>query len=130
MKKNHYRLIIALGWSILIFILLIIPGADLPKTPRVPFLDKIAHFLLFGIQVFLWSEYSARKRHRNLFWLIFLFSSIYGIAMEFVQKYGVRNRSFEMEDILADVAGSFAGWVVCHFLINRKLAVDRTDKKG
>lgn len=119
MKKPLYLLITALSWSILIFILLIIPGTDLPVTPRFPFLDKIAHFILFGIQVFLWGKYSYKHFSQKLFWLIFLLSSVYGIAMEFIQKYWVANRSFEIEDIFSDIAGSLAGWVTCYFVLRR-----------
>ena len=33
----------------------------------------------------------------------------YGVAMEFVQKYWIPNRSFDMGDIVADGLGSIAG---------------------
>lgn len=119
MKKHSYALIAALAWSILIFILLIIPGQEFPRTPRVPFFDKIVHFFLFGVQVFLWCSYNNKKFTRKLFPIIFLLSSLYGIGMEYVQKYWVVNRSFEIEDIVADIAGSFAGWLVYRYYVSK-----------
>lgn len=121
-NKRLYSLLSAVIWSVLIFILLIIPGQELPKEPKVPFLDKIVHTFLFGVQVFLWCRYSNRAAGRNILWiffLIFLLSSIYGIGMEYVQQYWVANRSFEQEDIVADIAGSFGGWMIYRFLFSR-----------
>lgn len=109
----------AIIWSVLIFILLIIPGQDFPVKPGIPYLDKIVHAFLFGVQVFLWCRYGSRATGRNTWWiffLIFLLSCIYGIGMEYVQQYWVANRSFELEDIMADIAGSFGGWIIYRYL--------------
>lgn len=117
-NKLLYSLLPAIIWSVLIFILLIIPGQDFPAKPRIPFLDKIVHTFLFGVQVFLWCRYSSRAAGRNIVWiffLIFLLSCIYGIGMEYVQQYWVANRSFELEDIVADIAGSFGGWIIYRY---------------
>lgn len=115
-KKSLRTIWPALLWSIAIFILLIIPGKELPKGPEVPSLDKIIHALLFGMQVWLWCVYlkNSPKRLSNVwsFFLIFLVSSTYGIAMEYVQKYLVVNRAFELGDIIADITGSAIGWLV------------------
>ncbi|MCW3116545.1 MAG: VanZ family protein [Chitinophagaceae bacterium] len=46
---------------------------------------------------------------QQLFVLIALGSSVYGIIMEYVQKYFIPNRSFDIVDILADTIGSIAG---------------------
>ncbi|HRQ51220.1 MAG TPA: VanZ family protein [Agriterribacter sp.] len=107
----------ALIWSVIICILLIIPGQDFPEGPRVPSLDKIIHVFLFGVQVFLWCRYINRTYRVPvwIFLLVFLISCIYGIVMEYVQHYWVSNRSFEMEDIWADIAGSAAGWLMYYY---------------
>jgi VanZ family protein len=39
------------------------------------------------------------------YWLISILGSLYGVAMEFVQRDLVANRSFEGADILADMVG-------------------------
>jgi VanZ family protein len=98
-------------WTVLIFILLVIPDSGLPKRGMlgVPNLDKVAHILLFGGFVVLWHLARPTRlpavRHPLL--LLFAISSAYGIAMEFVQL-GFTNRAFEAWDIAADVAGAGA----------------------
>ena len=44
------------------------------------------------------------------FIVIALLALAYGIGMEFVQKYFVLNRSFDVGDILADAGGCAVGW--------------------
>ena len=46
-----------------------------------------------------------------LLWIA-LGSSVYGIIMEYIQKYFIPNRSFDLVDILADTIGSIAGLLV------------------
>jgi len=42
--------------------------------------------------------------------LIAISGLLYGIAMEFVQKYYIPFRSCDVEDMVADGIGSFAGY--------------------
>lgn len=104
----------ALIWSVIIFILLIIPGKDLPQAPPVPILDKLIHFFLFAMLAFIWCRYYGYRlppqKVVGIFFLVFIISCIYGIAMEFIQKYFVPNRGFEWGDIAADMVGAFVGW--------------------
>ncbi len=58
----------------------------------------------------------AKAANRNLFLRIALAAICYGVAMEFVQKFLTTDRSFEIWDITADAAGSFAGYFI---LFNR-----------
>ncbi len=100
----------ALVWSVTIFILLIIPGKELPPGPELPNFDKVIHIILFGGQVWLWSYYvkhgTTQFRSIWIYLLIFILSSLYGVGMEYVQKYFVVNRGFEVGDIIADIFGS------------------------
>lgn len=106
----------ALIWSIVIFILLVIPGRELPEGPEVPSFDKIIHAFLFGMLVWLWCVYLKKSPNCSgntwKFFLTFLFSCFYGIAMEYVQKYFVVNRAYETGDIIADIVGSAVGLLV------------------
>jgi hypothetical protein len=40
--------------------------------------------------------------------------------MEYVQKYWVANRGFETGDMVADIIGSFCGWVGYRFFFLKK----------
>ena len=51
---------------------------------------------------------SAKKR--SWFFSIALYSLVYGIAMEFVQKYLIPNRSYDVWDIVVDGIGCLAGY--------------------
>lgn len=74
---------------------------------------------MFAIMVFLacWSypRWGTKKRYINLrklqenFILIGLGCLCYGVVMEFVQKYFIPNRSFDVGDIVADGIGCAVG---------------------
>lgn len=61
---------------------------------------------MFALMVSLWC---LATRNKKLFGLIALVWFGYGIAMEFVQRYCVSNRSFDIWDIAADGAGCVLG---------------------
>jgi VanZ family protein len=115
----------AVVWTIVIFILLALPGNMLPDEKRVgiPQLDKYVHLILFGSFVFLWSFYfHAKGGNRNLqglFLRIVVIACLYGTAMEFVQKYFIPNRDFDIYDIGADIAGAIGGYIVLRLIIKR-----------
>lgn len=103
-------------WFALSFILLIIPGKNLPE---VTFLDKIyfdkwVHITLFGVLVHL--SYTALKKifplSSKFFFKAAMYAWLYGIAMEFVQKYWVPNRSFDITDIIADGVGCCLAYLI------------------
>lgn len=69
---------------------------------------------MFAILVILWSWAMLKKnlagtRLMTLFIWIGLLSLVYGIGMEFVQKYCINNRSFDVGDIIADAVGCTMG---------------------
>ncbi len=73
---------------------------------------------MFSVMVVLWCfAWRALKRDfsipalRRLFITIAVIFLCYGIAMEFVQRYFVINRSFDMGDIIADAIGCAAGLI-------------------
>ena len=65
--------------------------------------------------VVLWSFYYAGKTDKETkrkFFLIFIVACLYGTAMEYVQKYFIPFRDFDLYDILADVGGAAAGYIL------------------
>jgi len=108
----------ALIWTIVIFILLALPGNMLPSENHftIPNLDKYVHIILFGSFVFLWSFYYLGKQDRNnssyrYSVIIFIVACLYGTAMEYIQKYFIPNRDFDIYDIAADIVGALAGFL-------------------
>lgn len=116
----------AMGWIVLILFLCTMPGSTLPKISFLDKLhaDKVVHFVLFGGTVILLS-YGYFKQNGSLSGLrllsIVLVATLYGLAIEFIQKYLVANRSFDMMDVLADGAGAAAGALIFHWIGKRFL---------
>ena len=106
------KLLPAIIWFILSLVLLTLPGGDLPKISWMDNLqiDKLIHVFLFFVLVtlFFWGIVSSKPGIANKRVLVFiaLAALLYGIVMEFVQKYWVPNRSFDEWDIVADGIGS------------------------
>ena len=103
-------------WLIILTFLLAIPGNAFPKENWLDkiWFDKWVHIGLFAIMVILWcwamlKICSVGARLRTLFIWIGLASLVYGIGMEFVQKYFINNRSFDEGDIIADAVGCVLG---------------------
>lgn len=111
--KRFTRLLPGIFWFLLIFYLLTLPGKELPQIGWLDFIhfDKVVHISLFFALVFLWSWGIVSTKRQNSVQNLILWLAIaalaYGIAMEFVQKYWVANRSFDGADIIADGIGCF-----------------------
>ena len=107
------RIIYPLFWTILIVVLLCLPGKAIPTGGifGIKNLDKIVHVGLFGTFVLLWGILAwnrSKNRQKWPIWLavIVLLSVGLGVALEFIQAAYIPNRSFDVWDIWSDVAGS------------------------
>jgi VanZ family protein len=117
--KKINLLPLAILWFVFLTILLTLPGSALPQESwlnNITGLDKMIHIGLFAGLTFLWSGSLIKIKKislpmQQLFVWVALGSSVYGIIMEYVQKYFIPNRSFDLWDIMADTIGSIAGLV-------------------
>ena len=111
----------AVCWFIISIVLLTLPGSAFPKENWLDkiWADKWIHIFLFGVLVWLWCfaffKNTAKANLLHLFIVITICAIGYGVAMEFVQKNWVANRSFDVGDIAADAIGALSG-----FLVGRK----------
>jgi VanZ family protein len=113
LEKKQPAISAALAWFTITTVLLCLPGSAFPKENwfNKIWFDKWVHVGLFAIMVFLWCRAItniAGKKVRHYVQIAFYFF-LYGIVMEFIQKYFIPNRSFDIGDIIADGAGSVAG---------------------
>lgn len=96
------------------------PGSDIPKSSlfEILYLDKWVHIGMFGLLTILWGYpfFRINEDTVKLFYKITGLIILYGIAMEFVQKYLADQRSFDVFDIIADSVGSILS---CCWLIRR-----------
>lgn len=109
LKRAHRYLIAAITWLLISTWLLTLPGSQLPKENWLDKIgaDKAVHLVMFMLLTGLWC---LGLRKKKFFLTITLVGIAYGIAMEFVQRYCIPNRSFDSWDIVADAAGSVAGY--------------------
>jgi VanZ family protein len=123
LKKRHLKWP-AYVWLLITTILLTLPGSTLPSEKWLSDIefDKIVHIGLFGVMVVLWCRAFSdiKEKKIGLFILIAICSFLFGILMEFVQKYFIPGRSYDIMDILADGAGSIAGLVTSFKLYIKK----------
>lgn len=109
----------AIVWFLIVLVLLCIPGKDMPET-RFSFrdADKLVHFFMFGMMAYLFcrpfllsNTYSGSGKN-FIYLLIVLAVSLWGLSTEFIQKYYVPHRDFELLDWLADSLGAFGAYLI------------------
>lgn len=104
---------VAITWFIVMCILFFLPGSDLPQANWLDaiYFDKWVHIGLFAMLTFLWrSAFDLDLNHYN--WIILFTAILYGLSVEFIQRYWIPNRSFDLFDLLADTVGSIIGLAV------------------
>ena len=99
---------------VIIFILLSLPGSSFHKPAlwlgELP-IDKLVHLCLFGSLAFSIFYHFEKSKNKSLKTVrskayALLFCMLYGIGMEYYQKYFVPSRGFEVADMLADTIGA------------------------
>ncbi|MFT4203555.1 MAG: VanZ family protein [Chitinophagaceae bacterium] len=122
-KKLWLCYIPALAWAILIYILLTLPEKDFEDSElnQIPHFDKVVHMGLFGAQVF-WLTLPLAKRYKPnaaiLRWIT-LAVILFGILMEYVQKYFTVDRSFDWTDMVADSVGAVLSYFCMHYIFSQ-----------
>lgn len=103
---------------VLVFVLLSLPGNDfndhtswISKIMSLPYADKVVHMGLFGslaLSVFFHLEMLTNTRYKTTRAkaIALIICILYGIGMEYYQKYYVPSRGFEVLDMLADAMGA------------------------
>ncbi len=112
------RLLPAIVWAIIIFVLSIISGNRLPKIDLgwiQP--DKVGHFgVYFIFSVLLYYGLSPLfSKEKKVALLAIIISALYGIAMEIIQFLFFPGRFFEYLDIIANISGSIGSLIVINY---------------
>ena len=81
----------------------------LPASAAVGYTDKIVHFVLYGVMVFI-AYVSVSTLKRRL--LLYLFAIVLGIILEFFQLY-VPGRYASLLDTSANVGGATTSLILC-----------------
>ena len=102
-------------WLLLITVLFLLPGSALPKNEMIiPHFDKYVHFGFFAVLLFLWRYQFAVAVKYSV--LLLLIAVIYGLGIELTQHYLIANRSFDIGDVWADIAGAVAGLLAWRYI--------------
>ena len=116
--------IAAIGWTLFLFLLCLIPGNEFPGV-QIPFIDKWVHFILFAAFSFFWLSAYPSLGWRRLI-IIFAFSVITGWLVEELQgQLTMLGRNKDIWDILADAVGGAIGvliFAIFYFVYLRRKA--------
>lgn len=117
LRRKDLPLLLATLWFIISVVLLTLPGSDLPQENwlNTIYFDKWVHIGMFALLVFLWCWALSKKNLESpglkiIFLRIAVAAIVYGILMEFVQRYFIPGRSFDITDMIADSVGASLGF--------------------
>ena len=107
LRDTAWRWAPALAWAALILFLGSRPIADLP-LPAFPGLDKALHAAVYGVLGFL----AVRGLGTHGPWRALAWGAVIGLSWGFLDEWAqsaTPDRTAELGDLLADVAGAAAG---------------------
>ncbi|MCY7290604.1 MAG: VanZ family protein [Ferruginibacter sp.] len=118
---SYKKFIPGIAWFFLVLILICLPGDDLSKTNDwmdAIFFDKWVHAGLFSMLAFLFmmpycKSTLTQKNKWHIVIKIAMAVIVWGLTTEFIQKFFIPGRSFDLWDWVADVAGVTAAVFVC-----------------
>lgn len=112
---SKWSISIPVFWATIIAILSLIPPSEI-KVPGFVFQDKIGHVAAYGLLAWLtiWSVSKSAAKVKPVYLLFIVI--LYGVTMEFIQLKFFLYRSFEIFDIVANIIGSFGGYLIFKYL--------------
>lgn len=116
MLFRHLRL--ALLWALLILVLCLMPGQDLPRWRWADLLslDKWVHAGLFAVLMVLLllglkRQYGPAWARSKGLWTAAIVCILYGVALELMQGLMMQGRTADALDAAANTAGTLVGLV-------------------
>jgi VanZ family protein len=123
------KFIPGIAWFFLVLILICLPGNQFPKTDdwldKIYF-DKWVHCGLFGILAFLWmmpfavSEIAFEQKWKVIF-KIAISVAVWGLTTEYIQKFFIPFRSFDLWDWAADSVGALFAYIICRKKLDKQI---------
>ncbi len=120
MNSNFKNFIPGIAWFFIVLLLICIPGSNFPSSGLLSkiYFDKWVHIAMFGILTFLfcWPFYKlnlSKQQLLNRFTKIAIAVSLWGLTTEFIQKFYISGREFELFDWLADSIGVLLAYWFC-----------------
>ena len=121
---NLKKFLPGIAWFFLVLILICLPGDDLPKVGdwmSAIYFDKWVHVGMFSVLAFLFmlpfcKSDMTRINKWSFIIKIAISISIWGLTTEFIQKFFIPGRSFDLLDWAADSVGVVLAVAVCRKL--------------
>ena len=112
-------------WVLLILVACSTPGEQLPPAPFFNF-DKLVHFFFYGMLQFLFLrgfllQHQWKWLRKHYIATSMVVSSLYGIWIELMQGYAWRNRSLDINDMVANVVGVILATIIWAFVFRKKM---------
>ncbi len=125
-KKIPFKYFLpGIAWFFVVGVLTLMPASDVPEVSwmdNIPNFDKLVHAGLFGGLALLFSlpllkSQLSQKQKFNYSIKISLAAIIWGITIEFLQKFYVPSRDFDLMDWAADAVGVIiALWLIIRII--------------
>ncbi len=120
MKISFKKFIPGIAWFFIVLVLMCLPGKEIPKIDWLMGInfDKVVHIGVFGLLtgLFCWPFYKSnisKKERLQYFIRIAIATSIWGITTEFIQRFFIPGRSFDLLDWVADSIGALIAFWFC-----------------
>ncbi|MEO6550591.1 MAG: VanZ family protein [Ferruginibacter sp.] len=114
------KFIPGIAWFFVVLTLLCLPGQDIPSNNLLSkiYFDKWVHTGIFGLLALLFMlPLALSAMDKKLKWQYFIriaiATSLWGLTTEFIQKYWIPGRSFDLFDWAADSLGAFTAFIIC-----------------
>jgi hypothetical protein len=119
-KISIRKFLPGIAWFFIVLLLTCLPGKDIPKIGWLDtiYFDKWVHAGMFaGITfLFCWPFYKSgfsNEKRINYFIKIAISASIWGLTIEFIQRFYIAGRSFDLLDWAADSLGALIALLFC-----------------
>ncbi|MFK8274913.1 VanZ family protein [Capnocytophaga cynodegmi] len=123
LKKRKFTILLGI-WFIVVVTLSLMPGDSTPNLPRIPYIDKIAHFTFYFVFTVLFfltlkNECKCVKKIPYVYLISALFAFLLGISIELLQKTITTTRSGDIYDVFFNSFGTIVALVFVT-IINKK----------
>ena len=105
------------------------PGDSTPDLPRIPYIDKIAHFTFYFVFTVLFfltlkNECKCVKKMPYIYITSALFAFLLGISIELLQKTITTTRSGDIYDVFFNSFGTIVALVFVTIINKKKLLIN------
>lgn len=110
------------SWGVFVLVMSLLPSRDLPNA-LIEVSDQLLHASIYVAWTMLacWGYVQVNNgMKRSAYLTVLVCALVFGLGVEFAQKYLTDYRHFEWADMLANTTGSLLGLTIVFVLSRRK----------